>query len=133
LARRRFRLGETDRERLGGPEWVEFDNTVLTLRELCAVFDAFGIKPGEWPQVEASGNPIGWIVVVWAARRRAGVVEDLATFDFNAQSLEVIDDSPEPAETDAGNSQAGPEPAPTKRVRKAAPRKSATRRATRAS
>jgi hypothetical protein len=44
-----MRLGDRDRERLGCPEWLDFDYTGATIEDIEAICDATGIDFDEWP------------------------------------------------------------------------------------
>ncbi len=100
-----IRLGDADRERLGCPEWVEYDFGSLTLTE-AEILDDHGVTwDGELrygtPVLDADGKavlnadgrpmrtfkPRATRVWVWSALRRAGVDVPFAELDFDTDAM----------------------------------------------
>lgn len=59
-----FRLGDSDRERLGCPEWLPVALVECTLDDITELSDRFGFELEDWPDVlrgeiplEAAGHP----------------------------------------------------------------------------
>jgi hypothetical protein len=108
-----LRLSDVDRERLGGPEWLDLDHYSVTAREAAILQRGFDLDgehvafehPGEWRKALSPDGDSPWaatLVLVWLALRRAGVQVALADLDFNLDSLAYrVDPSPEPAVEDA--------------------------------
>lgn len=118
-----LRLPEADRERLGLPEWIEYDPATLMLTEATALQDEFDIDPWDFakvlrgtPVLGPDGEPVmvggrpkmrqdmrAWRFVVWVAARRAGCTVPLAEFDINVLGLRTgAPETPETPETPAG-------------------------------
>jgi hypothetical protein len=112
----RMRLPETDRERLGLPEWIEFDPASMMLSEAEALQEEFDIDPWDFagvlrgtPVTGPGGEPVlvdgkprmrqdmrAWRFVVWAAARRAGCTVSLKDFDVNVLGMRTAPQEPEP-------------------------------------
>jgi hypothetical protein len=80
----RYGLSDADRERLGCPEWIEFDSAKITIRQLAEVERVTGMRPASFHQGLTEEQPSAehlW-VRMWLALRQAGVEIPLADFDF---------------------------------------------------
>lgn len=111
----RIRLSDADRERLGCPEWIEYQPDRLMIDEAIEIQDAIGYGPDELldamqgvPLVR-NGQPVldsdgeqrvrrdlrAWQAVVWAALRRAGVDTPLQGLTFDLLKLRTaLDEEP---------------------------------------
>jgi hypothetical protein len=104
----RIRLSDTDREALGGPEWLEFDSLTFMTDEAEAVEDAFGIFAGEWYQLLRAGAKIPtrmWRAIVWLSLRRAGVTVEPAEVRFDVLRMLT---GPSADEVDEGKGESTP-------------------------
>lgn len=84
----RYRLSDADRERLGCPEWIEFDSSKITVRQLAEVERVTGLRPAAFHQGLTEEQPSAehlW-VRLWLALRQAGIEVALADFDFTIGS-----------------------------------------------
>lgn len=125
-----IRLGDADRERFGGDEWLEFDPTVyddMPLDELEAIERQIGMSL--WDLLHNGGlrNSARSIKAgAWLARQQAGLPSlSFAAFDvkpmqvgtrLNRQAVVPLEsDSPTPGETEPESSDTSPEPAPSRR------------------
>lgn len=92
----RIRLTAADRERYGGPEWLDWDDgRKLTVAEATALQEHVGAaweKYGQWLR-EGGVVAIKWCL--WVSLRRAGVEVDWAAFDPDLLGAEITRD-PEP-------------------------------------
>lgn len=125
----KLRVPEADRERLGLPEWVEYDPEYLLLTEAQVLQDELDIDPwnliGEMqgrPVLDGAGNPVevdgkpklrrnwqAWRFALWVAAKRSGCQVAYADFDVNVIGLRT--GSPEPeAAADDPKDQSTPEP-----------------------
>lgn len=97
--RLRLRLSDADRDRLGGPEWVEFDGTRLMVEEarLLRRYTGRSFKELGDALVEG-GDEEAIAAMVWLARRRAGVDEKFSGLDFDMEGVEREDIPPDPTE-----------------------------------
>lgn len=100
----KIRLTDADRERYGGPEWLDWDQDRLTVSEAEAFQDLIRDENGNPVPIGRYGGPGGWIAnggpaatkwVLWLCLRRAGVTVDWAGFDPSIISVAVLHD-PEP-------------------------------------
>lgn len=96
----RFKLSPEDRERLGAPEVIAFDETRLMLSEARAVQKASGYHPDDWFDGLKKGAPDAVAAVVWLALRRAGVEITYDDVDFDLGAL--VYEEPEPEGKDQG-------------------------------
>lgn len=97
-----FRLNEEDRQRLGCPEWLEFDFRKLSFKEAIALQKSTDFKSVEdlfsafWkPALGKDTDPTGLVVdyeavfcAVWLALRRAGVKVPYEELDFEARNID---------------------------------------------
>jgi len=124
----RLKLSDEDRERLGAPEWIEYDPTRLMLDEAIAIQDHTGYGPDELGDalrgtpVVRHGEPVmgpggrqrmrrdlrAWQSVVWVALHRAGVQVALPDLTFDLIGLDVGGDE-EPGKGDADDQSTQPE------------------------
>lgn len=108
----RFQLSAADRERLGAPEWVDYDPSKMTNREAAQLQRAGYDPPQEglaaaW--VAQQPDPDGplridfdvWTAVVWMALRRAGVTVPYDELEFDAYGI-TVEPPPEPEVGDEG-------------------------------
>lgn len=87
----RIRLSDADRERLGCPEWIVFDASTVTIRQLAEVEQVTGMRPAAFQAglTEATPSAEHLWVRVWLALRTAGVDVALADFDFAVGSCQA--------------------------------------------
>lgn len=92
---RRIRLSDADRERYGGPEWLDWDEEHLSVAEAEILQEQLGVAwTGYTSWLRESGvAAIKWCL--WVCLRRAGVVVDWAAFDPNLLAV-AIERTPEP-------------------------------------
>jgi hypothetical protein len=79
----RIRMADTDRERYGGPEWVEIPIADIVNEEtglIEAVEEAWGLSPAEFLSRVSRGSIKAMRAMIWLARRKAGCVDDPRTF-----------------------------------------------------
>jgi hypothetical protein len=128
----KLRLPEADRERLGLPEWIDYDPSKLMMSE-AEILQDYGIEPWDLgaalrgtPVVNPDGTPVmdgdkpkmranlkAWRFVVWVAARRAGAdVPPLADFDLNVLGLASANVSDEAADDPKDPSTPEPDSAP---------------------
>lgn len=81
---RRYSLSESDRARLGCPEWLEVDLEDLPIGD-CIDLESTG---GDWSSV-IDGGAKGVKGRVWLALRRAGVDVPYSELTFNITGLRV--------------------------------------------
>jgi hypothetical protein len=74
----RIRLSDEDRERLGGPEWLEVDLDHYPV-ELAETIEAAG---GEWREFR-NDRPASIRMWVWVGLRNAGITVDLTSLTFD--------------------------------------------------
>lgn len=102
----RIKLSDDDRATLGGPEWLEFDASVLMTDEAEVIEESFGIFAEDWLELLASDQgkrPVKAMrAVIWLALTRAGLNVDPAAVRFD---LLGIDTQPTAGEVDAGKAQ----------------------------
>lgn len=116
-----LRMGDADRERYGGPEWVPFDIGALfdaPARELEAYEAATGVAMFLVLTEFATHGARATRAALWIARRRAGVTGERWD-DFDPRPLQVVrrlrppgedddvDDAPDGAAGGLGNPPAG--------------------------
>jgi hypothetical protein len=78
----KLRLSDADRDRYGGDEWLEWDNTRLTVTEAELLQELLGVSVGVYRSTWlASGSPtvIRW--ALWLSLRRSGVTVPWDDFD----------------------------------------------------
>lgn len=79
----RLSLSDADRERLGGPEWLDFDTEDVEIGDMIHVQDVCGLDLLElldrFPR-----DPRALKAAVWFGLKRAGVVHDFAALSFKA-------------------------------------------------
>ena len=111
-----YRLGDADRERLGGPEWLPFELMDVTLGQVTELSDRFGFELEDWPDVltgtEARKAP-KWRLqcLVWLALYQSGVNvpwEDAGT----VAALRVTFRADEGPGKDESSSESPPSPTP---------------------
>lgn len=79
----RIRMADADRERYGGPEWVEVAIADIVKEEtglIEAVEDAWGLSPAEFLSRIGRGSIKAMRAMIWLARRKAGCIDDPRTF-----------------------------------------------------
>jgi hypothetical protein len=79
----RIRMCDADRERYGGPEWVEVAIADIVNEEtglVEAVEEAFGLSPAEFLSRIGRGSIKAYRAMIWLARRKAGCVDDPRRF-----------------------------------------------------
>lgn len=79
----RIRLSDADRERYGGPEWVEIDMATLLDEEtglIEAIEESWDLTIGEFTRLLARESQRALRIMFWAARRRAGCTDDPRTW-----------------------------------------------------
>lgn len=99
----RFRLSEEDRERYGGPEWVEFDMAravELPVEVLEDIEEATGYTfLVELPRALDRGSHKGVRAALWLARRIVGIHEPVFA-DFTPSLLAADVEWVDPADAD---------------------------------
>lgn len=112
-------LGEADRQRLGCPESLPFDLRSITNREaielrrlgfntprlfrVALAPKTVPVLDGDQPLLGDDGAPVedvvvdyqAWTALIWLALRRAGIVTDPATLEFDLSEFNYVAD-PEP-------------------------------------
>ncbi len=79
----RIRMCDADRERYGGPEWVEIAIADIVNEEtglIEAVEEAWGLSPAEFISRISRGSIKSLRAMIWLARRKAGQVDNPRTF-----------------------------------------------------
>lgn len=79
----RIRMCDADRERYGGPEWVEVAIADIVNEEtglVEAVEEGFGLSPAEFLSRIGRGSIKAYRAMIWLARRKAGCVDDPRRF-----------------------------------------------------
>ena len=119
---------DDDRERYGGPEWVEIAHVELLDEEtglLEQVEDVFDIPAGVFLRKLSGGSLRALRAVIWLARAKAGCQDDPRTFRPKVMDSSGITWEPLPGEDQA--EVAGPVPPANRAGRRAAarPRKAA--------
>lgn len=94
----KIRLSDADRERIGGPEWLDCSLDLLPVREAEAIEDATGIEPLEAIKLMIPARephptdpaliryrytPRGMRLRVWLGLHRAGVEVSFDELDFD--------------------------------------------------
>lgn len=84
----RIRLCDSDREKYGGPEWVELRATELMdedtgLIEL--IEEAWDLTPLEFLRGISRNSTKALRAMIWLARRKAGCLDDVRTFKPKTQ------------------------------------------------
>ena len=103
-------MGDADRERYGGPEWVEFDIDRLLdmpaseLHELEAAMD---VTIAEIVALRDRRSAQALRAQVWIARRMAGVEESFTDFDPAPLRFKAVTDLPG-TQDDPGKDEAPP-------------------------
>ena len=103
MANIRIRLGDADRERLGAPEWVEYDTARMRLGEVRALKQQTGMTPKQLAErikdddYEALGALV-WLALVKAA---VSVPFDELDFDFGGLDFKTDAEGEAPAPTGA--------------------------------
>lgn len=132
----RIRLCDSDRERYGGPEWVELPALDLMDEDtglIEAIEEAWDLSPTELLRGVARNSTKALRAIIWVARRKAGCNDPVATFKPKVQKWSGITYEALPAE-DAALADADP-PAnrADRRAAKAAGKKKSTGRSKRSS
>lgn len=79
----RFKLSAEDRERLGAPEWIEYDHQHLSVRD-ARVLDAAGADWRAW-----GGRGLeGLALALWLALHKAGKAVPFDELDFDLFQIE---------------------------------------------
>lgn len=79
----RIRMCDADRERYGGPEWVEVAIADIINEEtglIEAVEEAWGLSPAEFISRISRGSIKSLRAMIWLARRKAGCNDNPRTF-----------------------------------------------------
>lgn len=85
----RFKLHESDRAALGAPEWIEFDESVMRVKEIRSIHAATGLRQTQWgPELEAANIDL-IAAMVQVALRRAGVEVAYQDLDFDLAGMEI--------------------------------------------
>lgn len=88
----RIKLADKDRADLGVPEWVDFDGSVLRLKEVASLAQ-IPLKASEFEAFNNSEDPdeklAGLGALIWLAVRRAGVEVSWADFDVDMVAVET--------------------------------------------
>lgn len=116
----RIRLCDSDREKYGGPEWVELHATELMDEEtglIEQVEELWGLSPPEFLHGIGRDSTKALRAMVWLARHKAGCFDPVATFKPKVQGWSGIVYEPLPAERKAA---ADADPPANRAVRRAA-------------
>lgn len=118
-----FRLSEADRERLGAPEFLPFEQGSLTNREALELRRLGFTTPRQFyaalklrevkdddGNVDHETDYLAWTAFVWLALKRAGVKTDVDTLEFNIDDLRYVGDEDPPEREDPGKA---PDPDPS--------------------
>lgn len=100
----RIRLCDADRERYGGPEWVELSAVDLMDEEtglIEQVEEQWGLAPPEFLHGIGRDSTKALRALVWLARRKAGCLDPVATFKPKVQGWSGVIYEPLPAEEKA--------------------------------
>lgn len=102
----RIRLCDSDREKYGGPEWVELKATELMdedtgLIEL--IEEAWDLTPLEFLRGVSRNSTKALRAMIWVARRKAGCLDDVRTFKPKTQDWSGVTYEPLPAEQEAAD------------------------------
>lgn len=142
----RIRMCDADRERYGGPEWVELESADLT-SEAAGVIEqieeVFDMTPGEFLTKWRRGSIKALRAGIWVARWKAGVRENPRTFRPLTQPGSGVTYEPTAAEEklakefaeaaeDIAKTEAGLGPPANRATRRAAAKKAPAMKATRA-
>lgn len=100
-----IRLSESDRERLGAPEVLEWDESRMMAREAAQLFKVAGMTVKQLRDRLKERDPEADIALVWLALRRAGVEIRYSTLDFDLSQTSWT--SPVTPEPDAGDAEGG--------------------------
>lgn len=117
----KLRVPDADRERLGLPEWIEYDPATLMLTDAEVLQTECGIEPWDLAE-ELTGRPVldpvtnepvmvdgkpklrrnwkVWKFAVWVAAKNSGCTVALKDFDINVIGLRTGRPEPEAAEGD---------------------------------
>lgn len=105
----RFRFGVADRERLGGPEWYDYDNGKLMLSEARQLQKFTGMTVREFEEQAKRGDIEAIAFLVWLTRSRLGIKERYSDLEFDIAEFEMdTSDDPKAIEGEVveGNSAA---------------------------
>jgi len=102
----RIRLCDSDREKYGGPEWVELKATELMdedtgLIEL--IEEAWDLTPLEFLRGVSRNSTKALRAMIWVARRNAGCLDDVRTFKPKTQDWSGVVYEALPAELKAAD------------------------------
>jgi hypothetical protein len=102
----RIRLCDSDREKYGGPEWVELKATELMdedtgLIEL--IEEAWDLTPLEFLRGVSRNSTKALRAMIWVARRKAGCLDDVRTFKPKTQDWSGVVYEALPAELKAAD------------------------------
>jgi hypothetical protein len=136
----RIRMCDADRERYGGPEWVELESADLT-SEAAGVIEqieeVFDMTPGEFLTKWRRGSIKALRAGIWVARWKAGVRENPHTFRPLTQPGSGVTYEPTPAEAKLRAElatqleEAAASPPANRATRRAAAKKAPAKKATR--
>jgi hypothetical protein len=92
----RFRLSAEDRERLGAPEVIEYDEDKLRLSEARKLQKVTGLGPQQLADGLKAGDFEVLGALVWLALHRVGVDVPYDDLDFDLGALQDLDEEPGP-------------------------------------
>lgn len=128
----RIRMCDADREKYGGPEWVEISMAEILdeetgLIELLEDPRGWDLSVGEFLTGVGRGMTRPTQAMIWLARRKAGCKEDPLTFRPKVQKFSDVQYEPLPAERKAVADDADADPPVNRAARRAV--KKTTKRA----
>lgn len=85
----RFRLTDEDREQLKCPEWIEFDEKKLRVKEIRSIQEITGIEQDQWGAELERGHLDLMVTFVWLALRRSGVEVPFEDVDFDIAGMQM--------------------------------------------
>jgi hypothetical protein len=97
----RIRLCDSDREKYGGPEWVELKATELMDEDtgiIELIEEAWDLTPVEFLRGINRNSTRALRAMIWVARRKAGCLDDARTFRPKTQSWSGVTYEALPAE-----------------------------------
>lgn len=96
----RFTLSSEDRQRLGAPDVLEYDETKLKLSEARRLQKATGLGPQELADGLKGFNLEAVAALVWLALLRAGIEVAFEDLDFDLSAFEEVPADSEPVGKD---------------------------------